>query len=57
MGDGLWFLEGLSDGDWPEDFDHENGCYTCKCCLCESEFMGHKRQDLLLVFFRYPKKN
>lgn len=44
MGDGLWFLEGISDGDWPEDLDHENGTYNCKCCECGQQFMGHKRR-------------
>lgn len=29
---------------WPEDFPHENGNYTCKCCHCGEEFIGHKRR-------------
>ena len=32
------------DGDWPEDFSHENGNYQCKCCQCDQLFIGHKRR-------------
>ena len=30
--------------DWAEDFDHENGCYSCLCSICKQEFTGHKRR-------------
>lgn len=30
--------------DWAEDFDHENGCYSCLCSICKQEFAGHKRR-------------
>jgi hypothetical protein len=30
--------------DWPEDASHENGNYFCKCCHCDSDFIGHKRR-------------
>ncbi len=30
--------------DWVEDFDHENGCYQCKCDRCGGTFTGHKRR-------------
>ncbi len=30
--------------DWPEDFPHENGLYTCVCCSCGMQFDGHKRR-------------
>ena len=30
--------------DWPEDFEHENGNYVCKCCECKLTFFGHKRR-------------
>lgn len=32
------------DGDWPEDFSHENGNYFCKCISCGRTFMGYKRR-------------
>lgn len=31
-------------GDWPEDFEHENGRYQCKCSACGETFIGHKRR-------------
>ena len=31
-------------GNWPEDFDHENGQYECRCCICKATFYGHKRR-------------
>lgn len=31
-------------GSWPEDFDHENGCYECSCAYCHRHFLGHKRR-------------
>ena len=30
--------------DWPDDFPHENGTYSCRCITCDSEFIGHKRR-------------
>lgn len=30
--------------NWPEDFSHENGNYSCTCCLCHQHFIGHKRR-------------
>lgn len=33
-------------GDWPEDFDHEDGRYLCKCIECGDLFTGHKRRHL-----------
>ncbi len=30
--------------DWVEDFDHENGNYTCHCIQCDHYFYGHKRR-------------
>ncbi len=30
--------------DWPEDFSHENGNYSCKCCYCSVQFRAHKRR-------------
>lgn len=29
---------------WPEDFEHENGNYFCKCNTCDADFVGHKRR-------------
>ena len=33
-----------NDGDWPEDFGHENGRYQCRCMFCGLSFIGHKRR-------------
>lgn len=30
--------------DWPEDFDHENGMYYCRCIHCKDLFIGYKRR-------------
>ena len=30
--------------DWPEDFSHENGRYSCRCHKCGRLFQGHKRR-------------
>jgi hypothetical protein len=32
------------DGDWEEDFPHENGNYMCNCHKCGKQFFGHKRR-------------
>jgi hypothetical protein len=37
------------NGDWPEDFTHENGNYLNKCCYCETTFKGHKRRVVCKV--------
>jgi hypothetical protein len=34
----------LSPRDWPEDFGHENGNYSCTCRGCGETFIGHKRR-------------
>lgn len=34
------------DGDWIEDFAHENGCYMCRCFDCAQIFHGHKRRAI-----------
>lgn len=33
-----------TEGSWPEDYKHENGCYQCRCYNCEKLFLGHKRR-------------
>lgn len=33
-----------SAGDYPEDFEHENGNYFNTCCICKCNFRGHKRR-------------
>ncbi len=38
-----------SDGDWTEDFSHENGNYINACIVCKNEFMGHKRRVVCRV--------
>ncbi len=35
---------GAPPRDWPEDFSHENGRYSCRCTLCGKMFEGHKRR-------------
>ena len=35
---------GPNPKDWPEDFPHENGNYTCICYKCQSHFTGNKRR-------------
>ena len=30
--------------DWPEDFNHENGMYYCRCVHCKERFIGYKRR-------------
>lgn len=32
------------DGDWPEDFASENGCYLHQCRTCGAQFSAHKRR-------------
>ena len=34
----------LETRSWPEDFEHENGNYTCHCHTCGHSFVGHKRR-------------
>ena len=36
--------ESATKKDWIEDFDKENGLYTCICNLCSSDFIGYKRR-------------
>lgn len=33
-----------TENDWVQDFTHENGNYTCTCCICHTIFRGHKRR-------------
>lgn len=33
-----------SPGDWPEDFEHDNGQYICRCRTCDEHFTGYKRR-------------
>ncbi|MEO1830003.1 MAG: hypothetical protein ABGX82_14425 [Pseudomonas sp.] len=30
--------------NWPEDAEHENGEYFCRCAHCGNQFIGHKRR-------------
>lgn len=43
-------------GDWPEDFEHENGGYFRRCVICSDSFLGHKRRVLCKVCHRENKK-
>lgn len=40
--------------DWPEDFEHENGNYSCRCYRCHLEFIGHKRRVECRVCAKTP---
>ena len=35
---------GLTKHDWPEDFNHDNGMYYCRCIECKERFIGYKRR-------------
>ena len=39
----------ISDHDFPEDFSHENGNYTCTCVVCGVQFIGLKRRVVCKV--------
>ena len=34
---------------WPEDYDHENGCYMNTCVHCLRGFLGYKRRGICKV--------
>ena len=36
-------------GDWPEDFDRENGNYQNRCQECRRDFRGMKRRRVCKV--------
>ena len=38
------FPDPVTDRDFPEDFEQENGCYQNKCCLCGEMFKGNKHR-------------
>lgn len=38
------FKGSIDPRDWPEDWDHDNGMYMCKCHHCSNVFIGHKRR-------------
>jgi uncharacterized small protein (DUF1192 family) len=42
-------------GDWVQDFDHENGQYTCRCLDCDNRFMGHKRRIICRMCSNEPR--
>jgi len=42
--DGKIQNEEMEKRSWREDFDHENGRYMSKCCVCDNNFIGHKRR-------------
>lgn len=48
---------GVSERDWPEDFQHENGQYMCRCHKCENTFIGYKRRVTCKVCAnKYPEQ-
>lgn len=32
------------EGNYTEDYNHENGNYMNMCIRCDNEFLGHKRR-------------
>lgn len=42
------------EGNWTEDFPHENGNYQNKCRECGNEFLGHKRRVVCKLCFSKP---
>lgn len=34
---------------FPEDFEHENGNYLCRCNVCGHAFQGYKRRAVCRV--------
>ena len=44
MGESIRNLLETRVQDWTEDFAHENGCYLCRCYVCDHTFFGHKRR-------------
>jgi hypothetical protein len=38
-----------TEGDWPEDFAHDNGNYMCHCVTCLNYFTGYKRRIICKV--------
>lgn len=43
-------------GDWPEDFEYENGQYQSICSICSKAFIGHKRRMVCKVCFDEHRK-
>jgi hypothetical protein len=41
---------------YPEDSQHENGNYSCGCCVCLREFVGHKRRVICKVCAAAPEE-
>jgi hypothetical protein len=39
----------FDDRSWKEEEGHENGRYYNTCCVCERQFLGHKRRVLCKV--------
>ncbi len=46
-----------SPKDWVEDFDYENGRYTCFCAGCDNWFYGHKRRVICKVCDTSPNQH
>lgn len=42
------------EGNWTEDFPHENGNYMNVCRECGNEFLGHKRRVVCKLCFSKP---
>lgn len=41
-------------GNWPEDYEHENGKYQNRCSDCGNLFFGHKRRPLCKICANKP---
>lgn len=42
------------EGNWTEDFSHENGNYMNICKECRNEFFGNKRRVVCKLCFSKP---
>lgn len=45
MTEQLWYNFLEKKRSWPEDFEHENGEYMCRCAACTQTFVGYKRRS------------
>ena len=36
-------------GNWPEDFEFENGKYICGCYKCGHQFLGNRKRAICAI--------
>lgn len=44
------------EGNWTEDFSHENGNYENRCIHCDHLFFGYKRRVICKLCFNTSTK-